>query len=344
MLKDAETLRALCALDGASGREDAVREFVRERLPADVAVTVDALGNLIAEKRGRARAAKKVALFAHMDEVALLVTHITDDGFLRFAPVGGIEAAALFGKAVRLESGKAGVIGGKAVHHLEKAARETLPKTDALCIDVGARTRGEAETAARLGDNAYFDSEFTSFGDGFLKAKALDDRVGVWMLLSLLQKELPFDLTACFTVQEEIGTRGAAAAAFAVQPDFALVLECTTAADLADVPADRQVCALGRGPVVTFMDRGTVYDRGLVRLAFARAKALGLPCQTKTRVAGGNDAAAVHKAGRGVRTLAVSVPCRYLHSPACVIRESDVVHTQALIEDLAEQLCHAAAL
>ena len=102
MLKDMETLRALCMLDGASGREDAVRDFVRERLPADAAVTVDALGNLIVEKRGRARAAKKVALFAHMDEVAFLITHITDDGFLRFAPVGGIEPAALFGKTVRL--------------------------------------------------------------------------------------------------------------------------------------------------------------------------------------------------------------------------------------------------
>ena len=197
-------LKTLCMLDAASGREDAVRDFVLKNLPADATHTVDALGNILVEKKGAKRAKHKVALFAHMDEVALLITHITDDGFLRFETVGGIDARVLFGKAVRLESGAVGVIGGKAVHHLSKDERDKLPDVHALCIDIGAASREEAERYAALGDNAYFCADYTEFGDGFVKAKALDDRVGFAILLEMLQKPQPYDLTCCFTVQEEI--------------------------------------------------------------------------------------------------------------------------------------------
>lgn len=334
-------LKTLCMLDAASGREDAVRDFVLKNLPADATYTVDALGNIIAEKKGERRAKHKVALFAHMDEVALLITHITEDGFLRFETVGGIDARVLFGKAVRLESGAVGVIGGKAVHHLSKDERDKIPDVHALCIDIGAASREEAEKYAALGDNAYFCTDYTEFGDGFVKAKALDDRVGVAILLEMLQKPQPYDLTCCFTVQEEIGTRGAGAAAYTVRPDYAVVLECTTAADLADVAGHKRVCALGKGAVVGFMDRGTVYDRELYRLAFEIAEKNNLPCQTKTLVAGGNDAAAIHKAAGGIKTVAVSVPCRYIHAPSCVAKQADIESTAILAQKLAEALCNA---
>ena len=335
-------LKELCRLNAASGREEAVREYLISQLPLDVSYKVDALGNLIVEKKGKSPAKNKVMLLSHMDEVALIVTYITEEGFLKFAPVGGIDARVLFGKAVSVgPKGVTGLIGGKAIHQCSKAEKDTVPEVEDLYIDIGAQSKEQAETLVALGDNAYFCGEPTEFGDGFLTAKALDDRVGNALMLQMLREELPFDMTFCFTVQEEIGTRGAAAAAFTVSPDYAIVIECTTAADLPEVEGHKQVCKLGGGAVVGFMDRGTVYDRALYDLAFRLAKERNIPCQTKTLIAGGNDAAAVHKAAGGVRTLAVSVPCRYIHSPACTAKQADIDSTAKLIRVLAETLCDA---
>lgn len=332
-------LKALCELNGTSGREEAVREFLIAHLPKDASYTVDALGNLIVEKRGANRAKNKVMLASHMDEVGLIITYITEDGFLRFACVGGIDSRALFGKAVKVgEQGVSGVIGGKAVHQLTKDEKNTVPEAEDLLIDIGARTKAEAESLVSLGDNAYFDSEYIEFGDGFIKSKAIDDRAGNLIMLEMLQSDLPYDMTFCFTVQEEIGTRGAAAVTDTVAPDYAIVLESTTASDLPDVSGYRQVCKTGGGAVVGFMDRGTVYDKSLYDLAFRLAKENNIPCQTKTMVAGGNDASAIHKAAGGVKTVAVSVPCRYIHSASCVAKKEDIDSVARLARVLSETL------
>lgn len=332
-------LKTLCELNGTSGREDAVRTFLIAHLPKDASYTVDALGNLIVEKRGAKRAKNKVMLASHMDEVGLIITYITDDGFLRFACVGGIDSRALFGKAVRVgEQGISGVIGGKAVHQLTKDEKNTVPEAEDLLIDIGASSKAEAEALVHLGDNAYFDSEYIEFGDGFIKSKAIDDRAGNLIMLEMLQSDLPYDMTFCFTVQEEIGTRGAAAVTDTVAPDYAIVLESTTASDLPDVSGYRQVCKTGGGAVVGFMDRGTVYDKSLFDLAFRLAKECGIPCQTKTMVAGGNDASAIHKAAGGVKTVAISVPCRYIHSASCVAKKEDIDSVARLARVLSKTL------
>lgn len=332
-------LKTLCELNGTSGREDAVRTFLIAHLPKDASYTVDALGNLIVEKRGAKRAESKVMLASHMDEVGLIITYITEDGFLRFACVGGIDSRALFGKAVRVgEQGISGVIGGKAVHQLTKDEKNTVPEAEDLLIDIGARTKTEAESLVSLGDNAYFDSEYIEFGDGFIKSKAIDDRAGNLIMLEMLQSDLPYDMTFCFTVQEEIGTRGAAAVTDTVAPDYAIVLESTTASDLPDVSGYRQVCKTGGGAVVGFMDRGTVYDKSLYDLAFRLAKENDIPCQTKTMVAGGNDASAIHKAAGGVKTVAISVPCRYIHSASCVAKKEDIDSVARLARVLSKTL------
>lgn len=332
-------LKTLCELNGTSGREEAVREFLIAHLPKDASYTVDALGNLIVEKRGANRAKNKVMLASHMDEVGLIITYITEDGFLRFACVGGIDSRALFGKAVKVgEQGVSGVIGGKAVHQLTKDEKNTVPEAEDLLIDIGARTKAEAESLVSLGDNAYFDSEYIEFGDGFIKSKAIDDRAGNLIMLEMLQSDLPYDMTFCFTVQEEIGTRGAAAVTDTVAPDYAIVLESTTASDLPDVSGYRQVCKTGGGAVVGFMDRGTIYDKSLYDLAFRLAKENDIPCQTKTMVAGGNDASAIHKAAGGVKTVAVSVPCRYIHSASCVAKKEDIDSVARLARVLSETL------
>jgi endoglucanase len=185
-----------------------------------------------------------------------------------------------------------------------------------------------------LGDYAHFTSDFIALGGGKVTSKALDDRSGCAIMLDLIEKEFEYDTYFAFTVQEEIGLRGARTAAFAIEPDFAIVLETTTAADIPEVSGAKRVCELGKGAVVSYMDRSTSYDKDLFNLAFETAKENGILCQTKTMIAGGNDSGAIHVSGKGVRTIAISAPCRYLHSPCCSLQISDVQECERLAEKL----------
>ena len=334
-------LKELCLINGTSGREKAVRDYIVSRIPADCEYEIDRLGNVICHKKGRNRAKNKVMLSAHMDEVGFIITYICDDGMIKFHNVGGIDERVVFGRSVTLESGARGVIGSKAFHQLEGDEQDTLPKIADMYIDIGAKDKKDAEKYVNLGDAAYFDSEYTEFGDGFVKAKAIDDRAGCMILLEMLNSELEYDAEICFVVQEEIGTRGSAVAAFSVAPDYAIVLESTTASDIAGVSGNKKVCVLGDGAVVSFMDRGTVYDNELYMSAFEIAKENNIKVQTKTVVAGGNDAAAIHKSGAGVKTVAVSVPTRYIHSASCVAKLEDIDSVKKLAFRLAEDFADA---
>lgn len=326
-------LKELCLQNGTSGDEARVREYIQSRINADE-VKVDNLGNLIVFKKGKKAPKKKIMFAAHMDEVGFMITDISEDGFLRFAAVGGINSAVAIGRALRLESGALGVIGTKALHQQSKEERGNMPGFDEMYLDIGASSREEAEKFARRGSYVYFDTDFFEFGDGFIKGKAIDDRAGCLIMMDMINGEPEYDAWYAFTVQEEIGTRGAKAAAFTIAPDIAIVLETTTACDIAGVSGGKKVCELGRGAVVSYMDRSTVYDRALYNLAFETANANGIPVQTKTLIAGGNDSGAIHVSRGGVRTCAVSVPCRYLHSPSCVIKESDYNAVKALAEKM----------
>ena len=336
-MADYQLLQELCSLSGISGQEGAVRALLQERLaPYASQMHTDALGNLIVEKQGRERAKVKLMLSAHMDEVGLVVTHITEDGLLKFACVGGIDPRVLCGKQV-VVNGHVGVIGGKPVHLMKSEEKEKAVPVEELSIDLGADSRAQAQKAVSLGDPVGFVSGFDSSG-GMVRSRALDDRVGCAILASLAQRELAYDMTFVFCVQEEIGLRGARTAAYQVQPQAAIVVECTTAADLSGVEEAKQVCTLHGGPVVPFMDRGTIYDAEYYRLAFALAEKNGLKCQTKQRIAGGNDAGAIHVSRGGVRTVSVSVPCRYLHSPMGMIAQQDFADAQTLTALLAEHI------
>ena len=172
------------------------------------------------------------------------------------------------------------------------------------------------------------------FGNGFVRGKAIDDRAGCLIMMEMINGDPEYDAWYAFTVQEEIGTRGAKAAAFTIAPDIAIVLETTTACDITGVFGKKKVCELGSGAVVAYMDRGTIYDRELYALAIDVAQKNGIPAQTKTLIAGGNDSGAIHVSRGGVRTCAISVPCRYLHSPSCVIKESDFSVVRVLAEKM----------
>lgn len=319
-------LKDLCLLNGTSGREEAVRNYIIEKIKDKCEYSVDALGSVIAFKKGRKAPDKKVLVAAHTDEVGFIITDITDDGYLCFAPVGGIDAAVVLGRRVDI-NGIKGVVGAKAVHLLSDDEKKNEPAFDKLAIDIGAADKAEAEKAVSLGDCAYFASDYCEFGDGFIKSKALDDRIGCMLMIELINSDLEYDTYFCFNVQEEVGLRGSGCSAYAVKPDVAVILESTTAADIDGVTGGDKCCVLGKGPVVSFMDGRTIYDKQIFDLAFEVAKENNIKIQTKTKIAGGNDAGAIQKSGAGCRVAAVSLPCRYIHSGSSVVKISDIEET-----------------
>lgn len=322
-----DSLKALCALDGISGYEDQVRAYCKDQAaPYADEMRVDALGNLIVFKKGAKATGNKLLLAAHMDEVGMIVRSITEDGDLKFSCVGGIDRKVLLGKSVAVGEKKVpGVIGVKPIHLLSSDERKSVPKVDSMTIDIGAKDKAEAESLVSVGDYVSFVSDIVEFGDGFIKAKAIDDRLGCAIMLELLKEELPMDCTFAFTVQEEIGCKGAMGAAFSVTPELALILESTTATDLAGVKGEKRVCCPGQGPVVPFMDGGSIADRGLYELTRTLAEKNNIPWQTKHMIAGGNDARAIQRSKAGVRTVVISAAVRYLHAPSTVaaIRDFD---------------------
>lgn len=320
-----ETLKTLCTLSGVSSFEDEVRDYLRQRVePHADSVRVDALGNLIVFKRGAKSTGNRLMLCAHMDEVGLIVKSVTKEGFLKFGCVGGIDQRILLGKEVAVGPGRIpGVIGLKPIHLTTAEERKKVPKVTDLYVDIGAKDQEEALSQVELGDFAAFVSDAVDFGDGMLKAKAIDDRVGCAVMVKLLEEELPMDCTFAFTVMEEVGTRGAFGAAFSVKPEIALVLEGTTAADVPALSEDRQVCWPGRGPVLAWMDGGAIYDRALFERLRALAEENGLPWQMKHYLSGGTDARAVQGTGSGVRVAGISAAVRYLHAPNSVCSQSD---------------------
>ena len=338
-----DLLKKLCLLNGTSGREDEVRNFIINEIKdyAD-SLSVDNLGNLIVFKKGRKRAKNKIMLDAHMDEVAFMITCINSDGTLSFESVGGINTAVMTGIPVSVGKDKiSGVIGVLPIHLAPKDKKQDLPVKSSLCIDIGAASNEEARKGVSPGDCAYFDSDFVQFGDGYLKSKALDDRAGCAMLITLIKEELEYDAYFTFSAGEEVGYGAAGAAAFTVKPDYAIVCETTTAADLAGVDENKKVCRLKCGGAVSFMDRRTVYSKDMFDLALDTANKLGIPAQPKTMVAGGNNAGHIHKTAGGIKTVTVSVPCRYLHSPSCVVSVDDVYSSLNLVRALIGELADA---
>ncbi|MBQ3136139.1 MAG: M42 family metallopeptidase [Clostridia bacterium] len=330
-------LKELCLIDGISGREDKVREYIISKIKDKCEYNIDPMGNVIALKKGRNEAKKKVMLSAHMDEVGYIVTYICDNGFLKFTNVGGVDSKVTLGNIVTVgENGVKGVIGSKAIHLCHGDEETTAPKLDKLYIDIGAKDKEDAEKCIEIGDSVHFSSDFVSFGKNKIKAKAIDDRFGCAIMLKMIDSELEFDTYFAFLVQEEVGCRGASAAAFSVKPDYAIVLEATTAADVAFVDGADSVCRQGEGAVVSFMDRSTLYNRDMFKGAFKLAKDNNIKIQTKTTVAGGNDAGAIHKSNGGIYTIAVSLPCRYIHSATSVADREDMKSCYELAVLLAE--------
>ena len=329
-----DTLETLCCLAGVTGGEDEVRDYILERvMPHADEVRTDSMGNLLVFKKGAVTPSRRIMLCAHMDEVGLIVTSITDEGYLRFAQAGGIDRRVLMGKRVSVGPDRLpGVIGVKAMHLTTAEQRKSLPEMKQMFIDIGAADRREAEKLVAPGDLVSFDETVVRFGDGMIKAKAIDDRTGCAAMVELLEGELPCDCWFAFTVQEEVGTRGATVAARSIQPEVALVLEGTTAADIPAAVGPDQVCRVGGGVVIPFMDRGTIYNRELWKTLTRLADENAIPWQTKTMIAGGTDGSAIQRSGTGAAVAAVSVAVRNIHSPASVAKISECEDQKKLAE------------
>ena len=321
-----ELIKNLCSIDGVSGNEDAVREYIIKLIDGHCEYSVDNLGNIIAFKKGKKRPAKKIMLDAHMDEVGLIATYITDDGLIKFDTIGYIKSESLLSQRVRFGN-VLGVIGNKPIHLTSADERKKLPKATDLYIDIGCDKKEDTEKLLRVGDTAVFSTPFCE-KDGRITARALDDRIGCAILINLILSEPEYDFYATFTVSEEIGTVGAMCATYTVEPDCAICLETTTASDILGVSGGERVSIVGEGPAVSFMDKGTLYDREL----FDMAMESGLKCQKKTAVAGGNNSRSIQRSRGGVKTMAISVPCRYIHSSSCHAALCDVEDTLKLCE------------
>ncbi len=332
---DRKLLKKLCTAGGISGDEGEVRKIILEEINESAdKITVDNLGNIIAFKKGKKRPPKKLMLSAHMDEVGFIVTDILPDGSLKFDCVGGINDSAVFAKQVFVGKNKIpGVVCCKPVHVLKADEKGKNPPPEALTIDIGALNKDNAMEYVSYGDSIIFDSIYED-KDGRIISKAIDDRFGCLVLIEMIRSELPYDMTFVFCVQEEVGLRGSAAAAFTAAPDCAIVIEATTAADVPGSDNEKKVCCVGGGAVVSFMDRSTIYDKEYYRLAMNIGKEKNIPVQTKTMIAGGNDSGAIHKSRGGVRTIAVSVPCRYLHANASLISLNDAEAVLSLVKEL----------
>lgn len=330
-----ELIEKLCLLSGVSGDENAVREFIIDSIRDHVhELRVDNMGNIIAMKKGEKHGGKKVMFAAHMDEVGVIITHIGENGFLGFSFVGGVDRRVAIGKTVRIgKTGVQGVIGLKAYHLVTGDEGKKVPKVSDMYIDIGVSSREEAEKLVNLGDTGTFESDFTFFGEGRIKAKALDDRVGCAVLIDMIRNcTLPADTYFAFTVQEEVGTRGAFSAAFSVAPDVAVVVEGTTAADIPTVSEEKQICKVGGGVVIPFMDGGTIYDKELFRLLTDCAREQVIKWQTKQYIAGGTDASAIQRSRAGVKTIGMAIPVRYIHAPSSVADYGDVENMRKLAE------------
>ncbi len=334
-----ELIKKYCDISGTSGMEDAVRNaIINDIKDSGCQYETDPLGNLIVFKKGKSRREKKVLFAAHMDEVGFMVKYIDEEGYLWFDAVGGVDRRVVSGKRIVFcESGVHGVIASKSVHIQTPEERGKCEPLSEMHIDIGAKDREEAQKYIRIGDCAVFEPDFEEFGQGLIRSKALDDRFGCAILVDMIKSDLKYDTWFAFNTCEEIGCDGAKEVAHRIRPDIAIALETTTAGDVLDVPKSKCACEVGKGAVLSIMDRGTIYDKTLLELAVETAESNEIAWQYKNVVAGGNEASAFQRAATGVKVLAISAPTRYIHSSSNVLSVSDINAVSDLVKALNER-------
>jgi putative aminopeptidase FrvX len=329
-----ELIKRLTEAYGPSGREGEVRWLIQEEIQGLVdEIRTDALGNLIALKKGSQtspenEAPRKVMLAAHMDEIGLVVSHVDEKGFLRFAPVGGLYRLTLVGARALFANGVVGVINVEKWDNVKE-----IPDLDKLYLDVGARDAASAPV--KVGDIASFQRTCVEAGERLI-AKAMDDRIGCTVLVQVIREvsgRAPIhDAYFVFTVQEEVGLRGAVTSAYGVAPDLAIAVDVTATGDL---PESRPMnVVLGKGPAIKVKDRGMLAHPGVKDLLISLAERQGIPHQLEVLELGTTDAMAIQTSREGVPTGAVSIPCRHIHTSSEMVDYQDVLNSVRLLAAL----------
>jgi putative aminopeptidase FrvX len=348
---DDALLGRLSEASGVSGGEDAVRRLLIDEVRDHVdALEIDALGNLVARiapagprssrSNGsrRSRRGPHVLLCAHMDEVGLMVFAIEKDGRVRVRRVGGIDQRILVGQVFRVgANGIRGVLGALPPHLVTRPDREKVIPIEEMSLDIGASSRDEAERHVAVGDYACFDTTYEKWGST-RKGKAFDDRVGCTVLASLVKQRPPVPVTAVWSVQEEVGLRGAGAAARRANADLAIVLEGTASGEAPGASVGESAPRMGGGPALTVQDRTLMADARLVDLLERTGKDRKIPTQWKRPGVGGTDAGRISLSGAGIPSAVVSVACRYIHAPAAYLDVRDPQRVTALVWHTLESL------
>ena len=329
-MKVVEILEELSNANGVTGREDEVRNIIKNFMkPYADEIREDKLGNLIAFKKGKADA-PTIMIAAHMDEVGLMIKNIKKKGFLQFTKIGGIDDRVILAQKVIVQTDKGllpGVIGSKPVHIQKEEEKKKVIDSDKLFIDVGARDKEEVEKmGVQVGDVVSFDTKFTQIGNGVVLGKAFDDRVGCTVMVETFRKleNIDCNVYAVGTIQEEVGLRGATIAAFQIEPDIGIALDSTVAGDMPGIGEGDAPAKMGEGPVLTVADAGLIAHPKVLRLLIDSAKENKIVYQLETAIRGATDAARIALSREGVPSGVISVAARYIHSPSGIVDISDI--------------------
>ncbi|MBL3656625.1 M42 family metallopeptidase [Fulvivirga sediminis] len=341
MSVDVALLKKICEAPGAPGYESRIRNLVIEEVtPLVDSVEVDNLGNVIALKKG-ASSDKKAMVAAHMDEIGFIVTHIDDKGFVRFTTLGGFDPKTLTAQRVIIHGKEdvIGVMGTKPVHVMEPEERTKMPKIKDFYIDLGM-SKEEVEKVVSVGNPITRERELIEMGN-CVNCKSLDNRVSVYILIETLRnlKDHPYDVYGVFTVQEEVGLRGANVAAHTIDPDFGFGLDTTVAYDLPGAASHEKITALGEGAAIKILDAMTICDYRMVDYMKKTATDNNIKWQTEVLTAGGTDTAGLQRMGkRGAISGAVSVPTRHLHQVIEMTHKEDIDGSIALLKACLDSL------
>lgn len=324
-------LEELSNINGVSGDEGKVRRYIKEAIKdiPNVQMRTDTMGNLIVHKKGQG---PKVMLAAHMDEVGMLVLGVLDNGLIAYSQRGLDPRVVVSKRVVIGDDMVEGVIGAKAIHLQTREEMKAALAHSELFVDIGAKDKDDALKYVKPGDHIAFTTRFKRLGESKVLGKALDDRIGCAVLMELIKNTYECDFYAVFTVQEELGLRGAMAAVYAVQPDAALILEGTVANDTPDADDASYATKLGAGVAITFMDRATIVNPNMFKLLAATAKEANIKWQPRQTTSGANDAGPIHQACAGCVAGSLAVPCRYIHSPASIADINDINSMYALAD------------
>jgi len=336
-------LKQVCEIAGAPGFEKRIRDLViKEVTPLVDEVKTDNLGNVIAIKKGKNNPdGKRVMVAAHLDEIGFIVTHIDDNGFLRFHTLGGFDPKTLTAQRVIVHGKKdmVGVMGSKPIHVMSQEERTKLPKTTDFFIDLGM-SKKEVEKFVTVGDPVTRERELIEMGE-CVNCKSIDNRVAVFILIETLKKleNPPYDVFATFTVQEEVGIRGANVAAHGINPDFGIALDTTIAFDVPGAQAHEKVTELGKGTAIKIMDASTICDYRMVEFMKKTADAEKISWQPEILTAGGTDTAGVQRMGKqGAIAGAISIPTRHLHQVIEMAHKRDIANSIALLKSCLEKI------